>query len=72
MMNNGTRTNQSTKRFDEIVELFLFPESGEQDIIGTLVRKGKEIFYAFFDGVYYEAPTRLQVAQKIATKHANL
>ena len=72
MMNNGTTSIQSNKKFDEIVELFLFPESGEQDIIGTLVRKGEEIFYAFFDGVYYEAPTRLQVAQKLATKHISL
>ena len=72
MMNNGTTTSRDNKKFDEIVELFLFPESGEQDAIGTLIRKGKEIFYAFFDGVYYEAPTRLQVAQKLATKHISL
>ena len=71
MTKNDTGT-KSGREFDRLVELFLFPETAEQDAIGTIIRKGKAVFYAFFDGVYYEASTKLQVAQKLATKHISL
>lgn len=62
------KTLKDAQRFDDIVELFLHPPSGEFDVIGHLTRRGKRIYYAYVDGVYYEAPTRLRVAQKLATK----
>jgi len=71
-MTKNITANRSGKEFDQLVELFLFPETAAQDAIGQIIRKGKVVFYAFFDGGYYEAPTRLQVAQKLATKHIGL
>jgi len=64
-----TTTLRDSQKFDGLVELFLYPTDNTPSVIGDLCRKGKKVFYAFFDGVYYEAPTALQVAQKLATKH---
>lgn len=72
MMNKGTNAELSAAkatRYDELVELFLFPEDNLPSPIGELCKKGKKAFYAFFDGVYFEAPTALQVAQKLASRH---
>jgi hypothetical protein len=85
MMNKGTTTEISPvqegnlvgntirdfQKFDELVELFLYPIDSAPSVIGELCKKGKKVFYAFFDGVYYEAPTALQVAQKLATLAIN-
>lgn len=64
-----TTTLGNSHKFDDLVELFLYPIDNTPSVIGELCRKGKKVFYAFFDGIYYEAPTALQVAQKLATKH---
>jgi hypothetical protein len=64
-----TTALRDSQKFDNLVELFLYPTDNTPSVIGDLCRKGKKVFYAFFDGVYYEAPTALQVAQKLATKH---
>jgi hypothetical protein len=64
-----TTTLKDGQNFDNLVELFLYPTDNAPSIIGELCRKGKKVFYAFFDGIYYEAPSALQVAQKLATKH---
>ena len=64
-----TTTLRDSQKFDDLVELFLYPIDNTPSVIGDLCRKGKKVFYAFFDGIYYEAPTALQVAQKLATKH---
>lgn len=64
-----TKTLCDSQKFDDLVELFLYPIDNTPPLIGELCRKGKKVFYAFFDGIYYEAPTALQVAQKLATKH---
>ena len=63
-----TTTLRDSQKFDDLVELFLYPIDNTPSVIGELCRKGKKVFYAFFDGIYYEAPTALQVAQKLATK----
>jgi len=62
-------TLRNSQKFDNLVEDFLNPNDKTPSPIGELCRKGKKVFYAFFDGIYYEAPTALQVAQKLATKH---
>ena len=64
-----TTTLRDSQKFDDLIELFLYPIDKTPSIIGSLCRKGKKVFYAFFDGIYYEASTPLQVAQKLATKH---
>ena len=64
-----TETLSDSQKFDDLVELFLYPIDNTPSVIADLCRKGKKVFYAFFDGIYYEAPTALQVAQKLATKH---
>lgn len=64
-----TTTLGNSHKFDDLVELFLYPIDNTPSVIGELCRKGKKVFYAFFDGIYYEAPTALQVAQKLATKY---
>jgi hypothetical protein len=68
-MQTTTTTLRDSQKFDDLVELFLYPIDNTPSIIGDLCRKGKKVFYAFFDGIYYEAPTALQVAQKLASKH---
>lgn len=70
-MNNKIKTLRDAKAFDELVNSYLYPSSLDFDVIGTLIRKGKRIAYAFVEGIYYEAPTRLLVAQKLATKYLN-
>lgn len=64
-----TTTLKDAQNFDNLVELFLYPTDNTPSMIGELCRKGKKVFYAIFDGIYYEAPSALQVAQKLATKH---
>jgi hypothetical protein len=73
-MNNNTTTTEQAPvtlgdsiKFDNLVEEFLF----DSLLIGELCRKGKQVFYALLDGVYYEAPTKLLVAQKLASKSIN-
>jgi hypothetical protein len=68
-MQTTTTTLRDSQKFDNLVEDFLNPNDKTPSPIGELCRKGKKVFYAFFDGIYYEAPTALQVAQKLATKH---
>jgi hypothetical protein len=64
-----TTTLRDLQKFDNLVEDFLNPSDKTPSPIGELCRKGKKVFYAIFDGIYYEAPSALQVAQKLATKH---
>ncbi len=37
----------------------------DSDSIGKAMRKGKDVFYAFFGGSYFEGKTKFIVAQKM-------
>ncbi|NDE69451.1 MAG: hypothetical protein EB057_05195 [Microbacteriaceae bacterium] len=67
-MNTKTQTLQDAFRFYDLVEAFLEPS-----VIGELCRKGKKVFYAFYDNynLYYEAPSKIAVAYKLADFYQN-
>lgn len=67
-MNKKIETLQDAFKFYDLVESFL-----ESDIIGELCRKGKKVFYAFYENhtLYYEGQSKIQVAYKLADFYQN-
>ena len=65
------KTLKDIQNFDACVDAFMYPTDIATDLIGELCRKGKKVYYAFIDGIYYEHKERFVVAQKIATEVYN-
>jgi hypothetical protein len=65
---NKPQTLQDAFKFYDLVESFL--DSG---IIGELCRKGKKVFYAYYENytLYYEGQSKIQVAYKLADFYQN-
>lgn len=62
------KTIRDATKFSDLAETFL--ESG---MIGELCRKGKQVFYAFYENytLYCEGQTKTQVAYKLASFYQN-